>query len=246
MCDLALRSCVGGRIHASDGRASSGRATRGSSRCSSRSRDPDAPAQPAPRRPPTARREPRRVRPDRPIVVQPETHYIVAGNHTYRAAVEVLAWTHIAIVKPELEPAEYERYLLMDNRASDMSEYDEDALIPILERLQDSGDFAYTGWDDDADRGLHRRQRADQPRRRARIPRRPGRRRRPRARQRPPVQEARGQRQPADARLQRRRLPGRRPQPRHPAPRVRHQRDRPHSARALANQFDLIYHGADA
>lgn len=84
----------------------------------------------------------------RPIVVQPETHYIVAGNHTYRAAVEVLAWTHIAIVQPALEPSEYEQYLLMDNRASDMSEYDDEVMVAILERLQDSGDLAFTGWNE--------------------------------------------------------------------------------------------------
>lgn len=85
----------------------------------------------------------------RPIVVHPETGYIVAGNHTYRAATEILAWTHIAVSRPQLEPAEYEQFLLMDNRASDLSEYDEDVLIPILQGLQDKGDFAYTGWDDD-------------------------------------------------------------------------------------------------
>lgn len=85
----------------------------------------------------------------RPIVVQPETGYIVAGNHTYRAATEILGWTHIAIVRPELAPREYEQYLLMDNRASDMSEYDEDALIPILQRLQQGGDLGYTGWNED-------------------------------------------------------------------------------------------------
>lgn len=85
----------------------------------------------------------------RPIVVQPETNYIVAGNHTYRAATEVLAWTHIAVSRPVLEPSEYERYLLMDNRASDMSEYDEEVMIPILERLHDRGDLAYTGWNED-------------------------------------------------------------------------------------------------
>lgn len=83
----------------------------------------------------------------RPIVVQPATGYIVAGNHTYRAAVEVLAWSHIAIIRPELEPDEYEQYLLMDNKASDASEYDEEVLIPILQRLHDTGDFQHTGWD---------------------------------------------------------------------------------------------------
>lgn len=85
----------------------------------------------------------------RPIVVHPERHHIVAGNHTYRAATEILGWTHIAIVQPVLEEAEYEQYLLMDNRASDLSEYDEEVLIPILQRHRDQNDFAYTGWDEE-------------------------------------------------------------------------------------------------
>lgn len=83
----------------------------------------------------------------RPIVVQPDTGYICAGNHTYRAALEVLGWTHIAVVKPVLEPDEYDRYLLMDNRASDQSEYDEEQMAEILRDLVDRQDLAHTGWD---------------------------------------------------------------------------------------------------
>lgn len=85
----------------------------------------------------------------RPIVVHPETGYIVAGNHTYRAATEILAWKHIAVSRPTLAPAEYEQYLLMDNRASDLSEYDDEVMVPILERIRESGDLAYTGWNED-------------------------------------------------------------------------------------------------
>lgn len=88
--------------------------------------------------------------PGRPAEHEPDRpEWIVAGNHTYRAAVEILAWSHVAVVKPELGTEEYEQYLLMDNRASDASEYDDEVLIPILQRLTDRGDFANTGWDPD-------------------------------------------------------------------------------------------------
>lgn len=88
----------------------------------------------------------------RPIVAQKQLSrpdWIVAGNHTYRAALEVLGWSHIAAVFPVLEEHEYEQYLLMDNRASDASEYDEEVLIPILQKLRETGSFEHTGWDDD-------------------------------------------------------------------------------------------------
>src|SRR3954463_793671 len=52
----------------------------------------------------------------RPILVNSESGYIVAGNHTYRAATEVLGWNRIAVVKAVLSTEDERRYLIADNR----------------------------------------------------------------------------------------------------------------------------------
>src|SRR6185436_2236685 len=50
----------------------------------------------------------------RPIVVQKSSAYVIAGNHTLRAAKE-LEWTHIAAVAVDLDDEEAQAYLIADN-----------------------------------------------------------------------------------------------------------------------------------
>lgn len=82
----------------------------------------------------------------RPIPYQESTGYIVAGNHTFRAAVETLGWTHVAAVPAELEDGEALAYVIADNRTADLGEYDDAALAAALNSLMDGGKIAGTGF----------------------------------------------------------------------------------------------------
>ena len=89
---------------------------------------------------------------------------IYSGNHTYRAAVELLNWTHIATVDgTHLNEDELERYLIGDNRTSDLGTYDDDALSGLLARYQDQGRLVGTGYSaDEVDDYLSRINRMEQ------------------------------------------------------------------------------------
>jgi site-specific DNA-methyltransferase (adenine-specific) len=82
----------------------------------------------------------------RPIVALP-TGLIVAGNHTYRAAVEHEGWTHIAVVQTDLSGEEVEAFLLADNRTGDLGTYDDHALADLLRPKYDTDTLLGTGFD---------------------------------------------------------------------------------------------------
>lgn len=82
----------------------------------------------------------------RPIVVQESTGYIVAGNHTTKAA-RSLGWTEIAAVRVALSDEDALAYLLADNRLADRGSYDNEVLRELLQRA--SGNLAGTGYDED-------------------------------------------------------------------------------------------------
>jgi hypothetical protein len=84
----------------------------------------------------------------RPIVVQRSTGYVVAGNHTMKAAAE-LGWTEIAAVRIDLSDDEALAYLLADNRLGDKGTYDDAALAKALEKLMLAGQLAGTGYSPD-------------------------------------------------------------------------------------------------
>lgn len=84
------------------------------------------------------------------IVVQASTRWIVAGNHTRRAAAEKCGWTHIAAVVADLSEEDATSYLLVDNRSSDLGEYDTTGLIALLEESAEAGRLAMTGYDGDS------------------------------------------------------------------------------------------------
>jgi ParB-like chromosome segregation protein Spo0J len=64
---------------------------------------------------------------------------ILAGNHTYHAALQI-GWKHIQCVVLDLDPYsnEAKRIMLADNRTSDRARYDDGILIDLLESLEDS------------------------------------------------------------------------------------------------------------
>lgn len=71
---------------------------------------------------------------------------IVAGNHTYLAAVE-LGWTHVAVVRNTFASDQEARaYLLADNRLGDQGEYDRAELALFLEDLERTGEWEGTGY----------------------------------------------------------------------------------------------------
>lgn len=83
----------------------------------------------------------------KPIVVG-RGGVILAGNHTYAAAME-LGWGAIAAVHLDLDPMSPEalRIMLVDNRSADMGRYDEALLLDLLRGVEDLEGTGYT--DDD-------------------------------------------------------------------------------------------------
>lgn len=85
----------------------------------------------------------------RPLVVQASTSYVIAGNHTLAAAVQ-LGWTEIAITRLDVDDEQAKRILLVDNRTQDLATNDDSALAALLEELAatDEG-LDGTGFDGD-------------------------------------------------------------------------------------------------
>jgi ParB-like chromosome segregation protein Spo0J len=67
----------------------------------------------------------------RPIVVNKRTTYILSGNHTYQAAVQ-LGWEKIAVHWIDVDDVEEIKILIVDNRTSDLATYDPQELNKLL------------------------------------------------------------------------------------------------------------------
>ncbi len=70
----------------------------------------------------------------RPLVVQQGTNFILAGNHTFKAA-KLLGWKDIEVGFIDCDDDRALRILLADNRANDLATYDSNVLKEILEEL---------------------------------------------------------------------------------------------------------------
>lgn len=70
----------------------------------------------------------------KPIVVQRSTNLVIAGNHTYKAAVG-LGWMKINVTWADVSDEEALRIMIADNATSDAASNDEDAITSILEEL---------------------------------------------------------------------------------------------------------------
>jgi hypothetical protein len=85
----------------------------------------------------------------RPIVVQRSTGYVLAGNHTLKAA-KALGWKEIAATFIECDDDRALRILLADNRTNDLATYDDNALADLLKELATSAQgFTGSGYDGD-------------------------------------------------------------------------------------------------
>lgn len=94
----------------------------------------------------------------KPILVQSSTNFIIAGNHTWKAASQ-LGWSEIAALKLDIDDDKALRILLADNRATDLATYDDHALAEILSEYARSYDMSGLIWDqDDLDELLRREQ----------------------------------------------------------------------------------------
>jgi hypothetical protein len=81
----------------------------------------------------------------RPILVN-ETGVIVAGNHTYRAAVD-LGWTHVAALPNTFTSEDEARaYLVADNRIPELGSYEGPQLLALLEEVETVDRWEGTGF----------------------------------------------------------------------------------------------------
>ena len=82
-------------------------------------------------------------------VVQRSTGRILVGNHRYLAAVEE-GLVEVPVVWVDKSDDEARRLLLVDNRTTDLSDYDEDLLAVLLSAVeQDTQGLRGTGYSDD-------------------------------------------------------------------------------------------------
>lgn len=74
---------------------------------------------------------------------------ILAGNHTFQAATEVLGWDRIAVTWVNVDDDQARRIVLADNRIGDLAGYDDRQLANLLEATA-KGDAGLdgTGFDD--------------------------------------------------------------------------------------------------
>lgn len=80
-------------------------------------------------------------------IVVTKDNVVIAGNGTVAAAKE-LGWETIDITRSQLTGENAIAYGLVDNRASDLAEWDDDNLKGLLSDLSDSGwDIEGLGWD---------------------------------------------------------------------------------------------------
>jgi ParB-like chromosome segregation protein Spo0J len=79
----------------------------------------------------------------RPIVVNARTQEILAGNHTYQAAVE-LGWDEIAVTYVDVDDEQAAQIVLIDNRSNDLAEYDAADLAELLSSLPSLTGTGYT------------------------------------------------------------------------------------------------------
>jgi hypothetical protein len=66
-----------------------------------------------------------------PVLVQRDTGFIIAGNHTYMAAVE-LGWEEIDVVYLDVDDIKAKAIMLAANKTADLGSYDEKLLAQLV------------------------------------------------------------------------------------------------------------------
>lgn len=80
----------------------------------------------------------------RGVVVQLSTNYVLAGNHTLKAA-RLEGWTHIQVDWVDVDDTTALKINLIDNQAPRLGKTNDEALAELLQNL--GGDFAGTGFE---------------------------------------------------------------------------------------------------
>lgn len=81
-----------------------------------------------------------------PLVVQTSTRHVLSGNHTLLAARQ-LGWETVDVVLVDVDDEHAVKIMLSANRTADLGEYDDAALLKLLETL--AGEYEGTGYDAD-------------------------------------------------------------------------------------------------
>jgi len=76
----------------------------------------------------------------KPIVVNKRNNIVLAGNGTLKAARQ-LGWTEIAVTWVDDDPQTATGYALADNRLTDLSEFDNEALLLSLQQFENVADI---------------------------------------------------------------------------------------------------------
>jgi hypothetical protein len=79
----------------------------------------------------------------KPITVNKENNEILAGNHTYRAAKQ-LGWETIDIVYVDVDSVTAAKIVAIDNRSSDIGQYDNKILADLLNSMDNLEGSGYT------------------------------------------------------------------------------------------------------
>lgn len=79
----------------------------------------------------------------KPLVVQRSTNFVLAGNHTLRAARD-LGYEEIDVVFADCDEVTARRIVLIDNRSADAATYSTDDLAALLARVEDYQGTGYT------------------------------------------------------------------------------------------------------
>ncbi len=80
-----------------------------------------------------------------PLIAQTSTGRILKGNGTY-AAMKQIGWTEADVVWFDCDDLQATRLALVDNRSSELGEWDEKTLLALLEQ---AGDIGSLGWNQD-------------------------------------------------------------------------------------------------
>ena len=85
----------------------------------------------------------------KPIVVD-RNNICIAGNGTLAAA-RAIGWSHVAVVQTSLSGNDASAYAIVDNRATDTSEWDTNRLVQTLAQLQldQAADHTLSGFSDE-------------------------------------------------------------------------------------------------
>jgi ParB-like nuclease family protein len=85
-----------------------------------------------------------------PVIAQKSTGHIIAGNHRYDA-LQALGSSVIPVIQIDVDDEMAKRYLLADNRTSDLGRYNEENLLTMLLSMQDTDlGLIGTGYTEDA------------------------------------------------------------------------------------------------